>query len=66
MPPPTSAHGALVHYISGACPDTFQPMNINFGLLPALQTPVRRKRLRRQAMIDRALADLRDWQQKVA
>ena len=66
VPPPTSAHGALVHYISGACPDTFQPMNINFGLLPALQTPVSRKRMRRQAMIDRALADLRDWQQKVA
>ena len=41
-------------------------MNINFGLLPALQTPVRRKRLRRQAMIDRALADLQDWRQKVA
>ena len=66
VPPATSAHGALVHYISGACPDTFQPMNINFGLLPALQTPVSRKRLRREAMIDRALTDLRDWQQKVA
>ena len=66
VPPATSAHGALVHYISGACPDTFQPMNINFGLLPALQTPVSRKRLRREAMIDRALTDLRDWQRKVA
>lgn len=66
VPPPTSAHGALVHYISGASPDTLQPMNINFGLLPALQTPVSRKRLRREAMIGRALTDLRDWQQKVA
>ena len=65
VPPATSAHGALVHYISGACPDTFQPMNINFGLLPALPTPVSRKRLRRAAMIDRALADLQDWQQQV-
>ena len=63
VPPPTTAHGALVTYISSACADTFQPMNINFGLLPPLQTPVHRKRLRRQAMIDRALADLAAWQQ---
>ena len=63
VPPPTTAHGALVTYISSACADTFQPMNINFGLLPSLQAPVHRKRLRRQAMIDRALADLAVWQQ---
>ena len=63
VPPPTTAHGALVTYISSACAETFQPMNINFGLLPPLQTPVRRKRLRRQAMIDRALSDLAAWRQ---
>ena len=63
VPPVTTAHGALVNYISSACPDTFQPMNINFGLLPPLQTPISRKRLRREAMIDRALRDLETWQQ---
>ena len=66
VPPATTAHGALVNYISSACPDTFQPMNINFGLLPALETPVNRKRLRREAMVERALADLGTWQQEVA
>jgi methylenetetrahydrofolate--tRNA-(uracil-5-)-methyltransferase len=66
VPPVTTAHGALVKYISSACPDTFQPMNINFGLLPPLQTPVSRKRLRREAMIERGLRDLRAWQQEAA
>ena len=66
VPPVTTAHGALVNYISSACPDTFQPMNINFGLLPPLQSPVSRKRLRREAMIDRALKDFLAWEQEVA
>lgn len=65
-PPVTTAHGALVNYISSACPDTFQPMNINFGLLPPLETPVSRKRLRREAMVDRALKDLGAWQKEAA
>ena len=64
-PPVTTAHGALVNYISSACPDTFQPMNINFGLLPPLQTPINRKRLRREAMIHRALMDLSAWQREL-
>ena len=43
VPPPTTAHGALVRYISAANPDTFQPMNIHFGLLPPLRRPHTRK-----------------------
>jgi methylenetetrahydrofolate--tRNA-(uracil-5-)-methyltransferase len=61
IPPPTTAHGALVRYISSANPETFQPMNINFGLLPPLETPPRQKKARRAAMIARALADLEQW-----
>ena len=41
MPPPTSAHGALINHITGGHIETtdqrgssFQPMNINFGLFP--------------------------------
>ena len=35
LPPETSAHGALLKHITlNANPDTFQPMNINFGLMP--------------------------------
>jgi folate-dependent tRNA-U54 methylase TrmFO/GidA len=33
-------------------------MNVNFGLLPPLDTPIRAKRDRRRALVDRALHDL--------
>ena len=64
MPPPTTAHSALVRYISAANADTFQPMNIHFGLLPPLETPTPEK-ARRAAMIARALADLQTWHSSV-
>jgi len=66
VPPPTTAHGALVRYIATANPETFQPMNIHFGLLPPLATSVHPKKARRAAMIARALADLQAWQGTVA
>jgi methylenetetrahydrofolate--tRNA-(uracil-5-)-methyltransferase len=65
VPPPTTAHGALVHYIASANAATFQPMNINFGLLPPLDMPRGPKKARRAAMIARALADLAQWQRLV-
>jgi methylenetetrahydrofolate--tRNA-(uracil-5-)-methyltransferase len=41
LPPPTTAHGALLGHITGghvetidAGPRSFQPMNVNFGLFP--------------------------------
>jgi len=43
LPPPTTAHGALLAYITGdhigaidAGPRSYQPMNVNFGLFPPL------------------------------
>ena len=43
LPPPTTAHGALLGHITGghiatidAGPPSFQPMNVNFGLFPPL------------------------------
>jgi methylenetetrahydrofolate--tRNA-(uracil-5-)-methyltransferase len=65
VPPVTTAHGALVHYIATANPETFQPMNINFGLLPPLTMARAPKKARRTAMIERALADLTQWQQRM-
>jgi methylenetetrahydrofolate--tRNA-(uracil-5-)-methyltransferase len=35
--PRQSAHGSLLHYISGANPDDYQPANITFDLLPSLE-----------------------------
>jgi methylenetetrahydrofolate--tRNA-(uracil-5-)-methyltransferase len=64
-PPPTTAHGALLgHITGGAEAATFQPMNVNFGLLPPLaQRPGKRlkKKERRPAMSARALEDLAAW-----
>lgn len=37
--------GALCHYVTHAEHDTFQPMKANFGLLPALELPLGKKKL---------------------
>lgn len=39
--PRETAIGALAHYISGTACDNFQPMNINFGIIPPLEKRVR-------------------------
>ncbi len=60
-PPPTTALGALLHHITGgASADTFQPMNVNFGLFPPLTGQFRRKERRRE-YVRRARSDLDPW-----
>ena len=60
-PPPTTALGALLgHITGGAQADVFQPMNVNFGLLPPLAER-KRGRDRKQAYCKRALIDLERW-----
>lgn len=58
--PPTTALGSLIRHICCANPRDFQPMNVNFGLLPPLDQQIRAKRERRQALVARALRDLPD------
>jgi methylenetetrahydrofolate--tRNA-(uracil-5-)-methyltransferase len=78
-PPPTTALGALLGHITGGhlASDgegarSFQPMNINFGLFPALPAPTEaaagrpskgkaRGAARKRLLADRALADLDCW-----
>jgi methylenetetrahydrofolate--tRNA-(uracil-5-)-methyltransferase len=78
-PPPTTALGALVAHITGGHigavgggAGSFQPMNINYGLLPPLETPptlpegrriarADRGRAKKRALGERALRDLADW-----
>jgi len=80
-PPPTTALGALVGHITGGHldaghidgrPGSFQPMNINYGLLPPLEAPrhgadgkrlphKERGRAKKRLMGERALADLDAW-----
>ena len=58
--------GALLYYVSHADPADFQPMKANFGILPPLQTRIRRKRERYQAYAARALRDLEPSLQELA
>jgi methylenetetrahydrofolate--tRNA-(uracil-5-)-methyltransferase len=60
-PPVETAFGALLgHITGGANAETFQPMNVNFGLMPP--PPGRpRKADRKKAYTDRARAALSGW-----
>jgi methylenetetrahydrofolate--tRNA-(uracil-5-)-methyltransferase len=59
-PPRTTAMGALLAHITGdAEAETYQPMNVNFGLFPPL-TEVKKKR-RKEAYTERAKADFSEW-----
>jgi methylenetetrahydrofolate--tRNA-(uracil-5-)-methyltransferase len=64
-PPPTTALGSLVNHITGgASAETFQPMNVNFGLFPPLpETMLGRagRAARKPALSARAMADLEAW-----
>ena len=64
-PPPTTALGALLaHITGGAVAESFQPMNVNFGLFPPLEDTGKRGprgRERKRAQSVRALADLDRW-----
>jgi methylenetetrahydrofolate--tRNA-(uracil-5-)-methyltransferase len=76
LPPLTTALGALIGHITGGHLEggagAFQPMNINYGLLPPVDPPARsqgarrfargeKARARKRALGMRALADLETW-----
>lgn len=77
-PPKTSAMGSLVNHITGGhLADesngikSFQPMNINFGLIPDIEVikpegvkrwrKADRKKIKKQAISARALEDITNW-----
>ena len=75
-PPVTTALGGLVGHITGGHlhggKGSFQPMNINYGLLPPMDPPKRdaegqrlgskeKTRIKKRMMGERALADLKVW-----
>jgi methylenetetrahydrofolate--tRNA-(uracil-5-)-methyltransferase len=60
IPPHTTALGALLRYISDTERKRFQPMNVNFGLIPPLAEPLRGK-AKKETMARRALADMDGW-----
>jgi methylenetetrahydrofolate--tRNA-(uracil-5-)-methyltransferase len=59
--PEATAHGALCHYITTADSKKFQPMNLNFGLMPKPAERIRDKKLKKQKIAEAALAALDDF-----
>jgi methylenetetrahydrofolate--tRNA-(uracil-5-)-methyltransferase len=59
-PPPTTALGSLLAYITDTERKRFQPMNVNFGLIPPLGSRLRGK-AKKEMMARRALADMTAW-----
>jgi methylenetetrahydrofolate--tRNA-(uracil-5-)-methyltransferase len=64
--PPTSALGALLRHLREADPRHFTPMNVNYGLFPALAEPPRERRARNRALAERSLADLHGFAAEIA
>jgi methylenetetrahydrofolate--tRNA-(uracil-5-)-methyltransferase len=63
-PPPETALGALLgHITGGADAETFQPMNVNFGLMPPIEGRWK-KADRKKAYTDRARAAFAEWLQR--
>jgi methylenetetrahydrofolate--tRNA-(uracil-5-)-methyltransferase len=68
-PPRTTAIGALAYYASHANPAHYEPSNITFGIIQALDpssklgagSAPRGKKQRNLALSERALADLATW-----
>jgi methylenetetrahydrofolate--tRNA-(uracil-5-)-methyltransferase len=75
-PPATTAMGALIGHITGGHLEhgrgSFQPMNINYGLIPPIAPPKRddegrrlgakeKTRIKKRLVGERALADIEAW-----
>lgn len=59
--PRETCHGALAAYITEADSRHFQPMNVNFGLLPPLEGRIRDKKRKKEMLAERALCALEDF-----
>jgi methylenetetrahydrofolate--tRNA-(uracil-5-)-methyltransferase len=60
-PPRATAFGSLIHYITQAESKHFQPANITFDLLPALDRKVRDRKERHSLQCELALREFGDW-----
>ena len=74
LPPENTAHGALLKHITmNANPETFQPMNINFGLMPDIyitrEISDRKKYLKgrekKKLQANNALSSFKEWAEEI-
>jgi len=64
VPPRESALGSLIFYITDSGVIEFQPMNINFGIMPGAPRGVR-KRDRKRYLAKRALSAMETWVDRI-
>jgi methylenetetrahydrofolate--tRNA-(uracil-5-)-methyltransferase len=64
-PPRASAFGSLTHYVAHADAKNFQPANITFDLLPALEKKIRDRKERRRLQCELALREFGRWMERV-
>ncbi|MCL1917816.1 MAG: methylenetetrahydrofolate--tRNA-(uracil(54)-C(5))-methyltransferase (FADH(2)-oxidizing) TrmFO [Peptococcaceae bacterium] len=62
--PANTALGGLARHLAGSPTQDFQPMNVNFGLLPPLERRVKSKREKNLQIAQRALGELADFCQE--
>lgn len=60
-----TAMGALGAYVSNQSVSNFQPMNVNFGIMTALEKRIRDKRERAEAIAERSLAEISAFKQSI-
>jgi methylenetetrahydrofolate--tRNA-(uracil-5-)-methyltransferase len=60
-PPRASAFGSLTHYVTHAEAKNFQPANITFDLLPALERKIRDRKERHRVQCELALQAFDGW-----
>jgi methylenetetrahydrofolate--tRNA-(uracil-5-)-methyltransferase len=63
--PRGSAFGSLTHYVTHADPKNFQPANITFDLLPALDKKIRDRKERHRMQCELALREFDRWIESV-
>ena len=61
--PAETAHGSLANYVSNPEVEHFQPMNINFGLIPPLAVRIRKKKEKNPLIAARALEKLGEFKE---
>jgi methylenetetrahydrofolate--tRNA-(uracil-5-)-methyltransferase len=65
LPPQSTALGALLSGLSPRQKELFSPVNLHFGLFPALQDEPRSRRQRRVLLVRRAERDFQSWKRSV-
>lgn len=65
-PPRACAYGSLVSHLQDATPREFAPMNINWGLFPDPETPIRDKQVKRDWKLTQARESFATWKDVLA